>query len=1483
MNNPEQYGSVKKKAANISSFQAGPQALMQDPQIQQAKSDQAAPSAYSTSQFSTTSQRDSSNMMYQNGNFQQSNQYRLDLSATKKEQGINDQEYKGANISKNKSIDIKDFQIETDQINENKLVKQKSGSSKIKNQNSSESKKSIQKSNSDSSDPQIIIQYNSDEEDGEESDEDNAHDNQFDDDGEEEYKNNSANNHNSQKNLNGNAPQKPQQQEERRFSDNRQLADTLSQNGANRKPNQSPYQPQNTNQSSKASPINQNRSINGIQHQGEIINQNQENKKFSKDYNSKDIEEDCEEYNIQASSKVENQIQNMNDQNPPFNQNSGTTLEGVNGYIQKDHSNNTKKSIQGYKINSIHLNNHEQYLQQAITTSTNNQEVNKQRSHSNNSLNVKPFNSNTDTKSHRAKTIFDRIAVNGETQNTQNTPQNNRLSALEEKFSTEQSERLNEQQFTSYNTNWNQSISPEKQNRLSNQINIKETNNSFYKEKEADQLESEANHIYNINQPKDKESLIQFEDASKENSFNSKGKRKLSFNEHEDHVLQRNALNKESFEIHYSNNKHNQMFLDSSHQLKEIEESQLKRIISDTNHQKKNLLIKDELAISNNNNLENQDLGKHIGKEIVIIPSSIANNNQNNQGGLKQLQSERVNTKSSSQSKLQTTALNKLELEKKKERKIQKFCQKFFKDLLKNRSGVPTLTQNNRKMNLDSETPNPDYNQQRSAKEGLLNEDLRKELFNIEEHQKYRLVMDQFLKKFNKNPKEAIQFLIEKQLCDDSDEDIAYMLLTTEGLNKEQLGQFFGSNKERNQKILEAFCGLMDFRNLRFDEAMRLFLSRFRLPGESQQIDRIVQKFTKVYSNDNPTIFKDEDTPYILCYSAIMLNVDAHSEKIEKNRKMQKSTFVSNNLQCTRNAVSKEFLEQLYDNIVKEKFETKVDYIEKIYSRVPIDSMKTQFDGQNRIRIIKELQNGYNFLKYGRYGKPHMRKVFINEARDKIVWNEVSEQPQMNNPLNNNANQKPPGEKKFKQRYILIKDITDLTLGSNATEVMKKNNVPPEFDQFCFSIITSKRTLDLKSNDMDTKFKWIAFLYNDLNDKRQQRKNKASITPEQKQINQERINEIWRLDIFSKWEDHWDYTSSKPKNITKYEKKQQKSNFLSSICSCLSKRSQNGNIKTLNEENNSNSSQLPFGSKKDYEELDLAHQNNKSLLLISLWKIGMPKWVRKTIWPLSIGNRLEITENLYKILLKQVQVSENNIGIANNQIMISIEKMKADLSNKSGKRFFSQFNAPQLKMLENVLSAFIFYRPDVGYINEAMPNLAAVLISQLDEEYTVFKAFINLLHSYHFLTFFRGEMSEIKWRVQFFNEYLQKRMHLVLQHFKALDLSSELFLMHWFLNLFSNVFDQETVLRIWDNFLLEGEVFAYKAGIAFIEYFHLEFKMATFDDAINFLKNPPDDIFCSDLYFDIIEDIKIPVKDFNDRLDQQNVAKLAPYILQQLL
>lgn len=50
---------------------------------------------------------------------------------------------------------------------------------------------------------------------------------------------------------------------------------------------------------------------------------------------------------------------------------------------------------------------------------------------------------------------------------------------------------------------------------------------------------------------------------------------------------------------------------------------------------------------------------------------------------------------------------------------------------------------------------------------------------------------------------------------------------------------------------MHAFVDQLDFSNLPFVDALRLFLQSFRLPGESQKIDRYMLKFAERYIAGN--------------------------------------------------------------------------------------------------------------------------------------------------------------------------------------------------------------------------------------------------------------------------------------------------------------------------------------------------------------------------------------------------------------------------------------------------------------------------------------------------------------------------------------------------------------------------------------------------------------------------------------------------------
>jgi Sec7-like guanine-nucleotide exchange factor len=93
------------------------------------------------------------------------------------------------------------------------------------------------------------------------------------------------------------------------------------------------------------------------------------------------------------------------------------------------------------------------------------------------------------------------------------------------------------------------------------------------------------------------------------------------------------------------------------------------------------------------------------------------------------------------------------------------------------------------------------------------------------------------------------------------------------------------------------------------------------LPGEAQMIDRIMSRFATRFAQCNTKLALSSDVCYVLAFSLIMLNTDAHNNNIPVERKMSKDQFV-NNLRGVDNGadIPRDYLERLYDKIVSTPF-----------------------------------------------------------------------------------------------------------------------------------------------------------------------------------------------------------------------------------------------------------------------------------------------------------------------------------------------------------------------------------------------------------------------------------------------------------------------------------------------------------------------------------------------------------------------------------
>lgn len=168
----------------------------------------------------------------------------------------------------------------------------------------------------------------------------------------------------------------------------------------------------------------------------------------------------------------------------------------------------------------------------------------------------------------------------------------------------------------------------------------------------------------------------------------------------------------------------------------------------------------------------------------------------------------------------------------------------------------------------------------------------------------------------NTNPKKGLEFLQQAHLLPEKldPESVSFFFRYTPGLDKNLIGDFLGNHDEFCIQTLHAFAGTFDFRGMNLDTALRLFLVTFRLPGESQKIQRILEAFSERYYEQSPQILANKDAALLLSYSLILLNTDQHNAQVKK--KMTEDEFIRNNRHINGgNDLPREYLSDLFHSI----------------------------------------------------------------------------------------------------------------------------------------------------------------------------------------------------------------------------------------------------------------------------------------------------------------------------------------------------------------------------------------------------------------------------------------------------------------------------------------------------------------------------------------------------------------------------------------
>ncbi|KAL9269699.1 TBC1 domain family member 8-like protein [Drosera capensis] len=232
--------------------------------------------------------------------------------------------------------------------------------------------------------------------------------------------------------------------------------------------------------------------------------------------------------------------------------------------------------------------------------------------------------------------------------------------------------------------------------------------------------------------------------------------------------------------------------------------------------------------------------------------------------------------------------------------------------------------------------------------------------------------------------------------------------------------------------------------------------------------------------------------------------------------------------------------------------------------------------------------------------------------------------------------------------------------------------------------------------------------------------------------------------------------------------------------------------------------------------------------LESLVQGGVPKTLRGEVWQAFVGVSSCRIERYYQDLLSSEMVSGDGLGPSaensNNSVTphpcnIEAETWRKQIEKDLPRTFpgHPALDEEGRNSLRRILRAYARHNPSVGYC-QAMNFFAGILLLLMPEE-NAFWTLVGIIDDY-FEGYYTHEMIESQVDQLVFEELMRERFPKLVNHLDYLGVQLAWISGPWFLSIFVNMLPWESVLRVWDVLLFEGNrVMLFRTALALMELY----------------------------------------------------------------
>ncbi|KAM1141204.1 hypothetical protein ACFX19_041901 [Malus domestica] len=227
---------------------------------------------------------------------------------------------------------------------------------------------------------------------------------------------------------------------------------------------------------------------------------------------------------------------------------------------------------------------------------------------------------------------------------------------------------------------------------------------------------------------------------------------------------------------------------------------------------------------------------------------------------------------------------------------------------------------------------------------------------------------------------------------------------------------------------------------------------------------------------------------------------------------------------------------------------------------------------------------------------------------------------------------------------------------------------------------------------------------------------------------------------------------------------------------------------------------------------------------------GVPMALRGELWQAFVGVKARRVDNYYQDLLasetnagsdveKHSSELDSNSKLSTTDPASVPEKWKGQIEKDLPRTFpgHPALDVDGRNALRRLLTAYARHNPTVGYC-QAMNFFAGLLLLLMPEE-NAFWALMGLLDDY-FDGYYSEEMIESQVDQLVFEELVHERFPKLVNHLDYLGVQVAWVTGPWFLTIFMNMLPWESVLRVWDVLLFEGNrVMLFRTALALMELY----------------------------------------------------------------